>query len=149
LNQSFFEKLIELRNHYRLQQLESEQRKHYLAQQLMHVDALLLEQLKNSNLVESLVELRHQCQQQVAECERQVAHSREQLTHVNALLADQIVQQHEHSALQATVAQKRALTEAHELADDELPKEGELKKGLDNLPTPLDETHNEAANYFL
>ncbi|MBV8884461.1 MAG: hypothetical protein JO235_10760, partial [Chroococcidiopsidaceae cyanobacterium CP_BM_RX_35] len=59
-----------------------------MAQQLRHVDALLLDQLKSTDLVESLAELRYQYQQQIAECDRTVAHCKEQLIHVNALLAD-------------------------------------------------------------
>ncbi|MBV8883878.1 MAG: hypothetical protein JO235_07740 [Chroococcidiopsidaceae cyanobacterium CP_BM_RX_35] len=157
MNQQFIDYLIELRNHYRLQQLENEQREHHVTQQLMHINALLVDQLENSNLVESLVELRHQYQQQIAECDRQTAHSREQLSHINALLADQIVQQHEHPTLRASVEQQRSsasalalsLTEAPELADEELTKEGRLEKGLDEQEPPASEKkHNEAVNSF-
>jgi hypothetical protein len=51
-------------------------RKHHAAQQLMHVDALLVDEQSSPNLVESLIELRHHYQQQVAECDPQAAHLR-------------------------------------------------------------------------
>jgi len=149
LNQSSVENLLELRNQYRIQQLENEQRKHHLSQQLMDVDALLVDQLENPNLVQSLIELRHQYQQQVAEYDRFCAHSKEQLTHVNALLADQIVKQHEHPALRAAVEEQRSLTEASKLTNDGFSKEGKLEKGLnEQVLLPTNETHNGAANSF-
>ena len=149
LNQSSVENLLELRNQYRLQQLESEQRKHHLSQQLVYVNALLVDQLENPNLIESLIELRHQYQQQIAECDRSCAHSREQLTHINALLADQIVEQHERLGIRATVAEQRSLNEASKSTDVELSKEGKLEKGLDEqVLLPTNETHNGAANSF-
>ena len=143
LNQFFVENLLELRNQYRLQQLEKEQRKHHLAQQLIYVDALLVDQPENPNLVESLVELRHQYQQQVAECDRSCARCKEQLTHINALLVDQIVEQHERLAIRATVEQRSSASamalsfkEASKLTNDELSKEGKLEKGLDEQTSP-------------
>jgi len=155
LNHSSVGNLLELRNHYRIQQLENEQRKHYLSQQLMHIDALLVDHLESSNLMESLIELRHQYQQQVAECDRSCAHSKDQLTHVNALLADQIVEQHEHPTLRAAVEQRSSasalalsLTEASKPTDDELSKEGKLEKGLDEQAQPLPNEMLESANSF-
>lgn len=168
MNQSVVAHLLELRNQYRVKQLESEQRKHHLAQQLSHVDALLVDHLESTNLVESLVELRHQYQQQIAECDRTVAHCQDQLIHVNALLADQIVEQHEHLTLRATVeqqrsrafagsaslsrtlaqqSQERSLTESPESVDEEMPEESGWEKGLDEpTASATDETVNGAAN---
>jgi len=121
LNQQFIDHLIKLKNYYRAQQLETEQRKHHATQQLTHVDALLVDKQSSPNLVESLIELRHHYQQQVAECDHKAAHLREQLMHVNALLADQLVQHHEYLAsLQtATISQDRnhSLAEATDFAD--------------------------------
>ncbi|MBV9385472.1 MAG: hypothetical protein JOZ78_03485 [Chroococcidiopsidaceae cyanobacterium CP_BM_ER_R8_30] len=154
MKQYFVEHLIELRNYYRVQQLENERRKHHVAQQLTHINALLVDQLESLNLLESLVELRHQYQQQVAECDCQVAHCREQLSHVNALLADHVVEQHEHPTFRATVEEQRSfaseltlsLKEASKLSDDEFSKENKLEKELDEqVPPPADETGNEAA----
>jgi len=130
VNQQFIEHLIKLKNYYRAQQLETEQRKHHAAQQLTHVDALLVDKQESPNLVESLIELRHHYQQQVAECDHQAAHLREQLMHVNALLADQLVQHHEYLAsLQtATISQDRnhSLAEATDFTDSKTSEDRDL-----------------------
>nr|MBA3924692.1 hypothetical protein [Nostocaceae cyanobacterium] len=129
MNQQLSEHLTELRNHYRVQQLESEQRKHYATQQLTHVDALLVDEQSSLSLVESLIKLRHHYQQQVAECDRQAAHLREQLMHVNALLADQLVQRHEYSASiqTATISEgkNRSLAEATDFTDGKTSESGD------------------------
>jgi len=130
VNQQFIEHLIKLKTYYRAQQLETEQRKHHAAQQLTHVNALLVDEQESPNLVESLIELRHHYQQQVAECEHKAAHLREQLMHVNALLADQLVQHHDYLAsLQtATITQDRnhSLAEATDFTDSQTSEDREL-----------------------
>lgn len=129
MNQQLIEHLIELRDHYRAQQLESEQRKYHAAQQLAHVDALLVDEQESPSLVESLIELRHQYQQRVAECDRQAANLREQLMHVNALLADQLVQQYEYSAsIQTAIISEdknRSLAEATDFTDGKTSESGD------------------------
>jgi len=130
VNQQFIEHLIKLKNYYRAQQLETEQRKHHAAQQLTHVYALLVDKQESPNLVESLIELRHHYQQQVAECDHQAAHLREQLMHVNALLADQLVQHHEYlaSIQTATISQDRnhSLAEATDFTDSKTSEDRDI-----------------------
>ncbi len=92
---SLVENLIALREIYHSQLEEVERDRVRARDQLVHVDALLVDCLTSDrHFVASLIELRNQYQGLQAECDRKASHAREQLIHVNALLAERLVLQH-------------------------------------------------------
>jgi len=134
LNQQFVEDLVTLKNLYQSLREKMEQDKAHAKEQLTHVNALLVDEIVESQrFVENLIELRNHYQGVLQECVSKADHAKELLSHVNALLADQLVLQHNQQpvSIQASsVSESPALTEATDISTQESPtQEDELDQG--------------------
>lgn len=143
-NHQFVESLIGLREHYQALNEECGRKATQVREQLIHVNALLVEQLvENQQFVESLIELRIHYQGLNEEYERKVSHARKQLTHVNALLAEQLVLQHGGQqpvfieALTIDENENKALTGTADIKRDESLKEID-EPNQPSTPAPTD-----------
>ena len=139
LNHQFVENLISLRNRYQSLLEEMERERDRAALQLVHVNALLLDQLvDNESFVPSLMELRNQYQTMAHQCASKASHARTQIDHVNALLADQLVWQHEPLpvSIQASPLNEnnnRSLKATADIDSNEFPKQTDAVDEIDAI----------------
>lgn len=127
-NYQFVETLIQLRQHYQLLNEDAERDSNHATEQLNHINALLIDQLRgNQQFVDSLLELRSHYQALHAQHQQKANSAKEQLHHVNALLADQAVLQHSQSiSTHAATLEQLALSGAITDNGKELQKQSLL-----------------------